>query len=92
MAYRASGGASVIHKARGRASNNRLIEGIREYAVELVRSNYADFGPSLASEMLLSKHALKVSRETLRQIYGPDYVPKIPAKGAVIACSTVKSA
>jgi hypothetical protein len=49
VAYRASGGASVIHKARGRASNNRLLEGIREYVVELVRSNYADFGPSLAT-------------------------------------------
>jgi hypothetical protein len=67
VAYRTSGGASVIHKARGRASNNRLIEGIREYAVELVRSKYADFGPSLAAEMLLSKHDLKVSRETLRK-------------------------
>lgn len=52
VAYRNSGGASVIHKTRGRASNNRLIGGIREYAVELVRSNYADFGPSLAAEML----------------------------------------
>jgi hypothetical protein len=67
VAYRASGGASVIHKARGRASNNRLLEGIREYAVELVRSNYADFGPSLAAEMLMSKHDVKVSRETLRK-------------------------
>src|SRR5271170_4319909 len=67
VAYRASGGASVIHKARGRASNNRLLEGIREYAVELVRSNYADFGPSLATEMLLSKHDVKISRETLRK-------------------------
>jgi hypothetical protein len=42
------------------------LEGIREYAVEVVRSNYADFGPSLAAEMLFSKHDLKVSRETLR--------------------------
>jgi transposase len=67
VAYRASGGASVIHKARGRASNNRLVEGIREYVVELVRSNYADFGPSLAAEMLLSKHDVRVSRETLRK-------------------------
>ena len=67
VAYRSSGGASVIHKARGRASNNRSIEGIREYAVELVRSNYADFGPSLAAEMLHSKHDLKISRETLRK-------------------------
>jgi hypothetical protein len=54
VAYRVGGGASVIHKSRGRASNNKLVEGIREYAVELVRSNYADFGPSLAAEMLLS--------------------------------------
>jgi len=67
VAYRSDGGASVIHKGRGRASNNRLVEGIREYAVELVRSNYADFGPSLAAEMLLSKHNLTVSRETLRK-------------------------
>jgi len=67
VAYRVGGGASVIHKGRGRASNNKLMEGIREYAVELVRSNYADFGPSLAAEMLLSKHQLKVSRETLRK-------------------------
>ena len=73
VAYRASGGASVIHKGRGRASNNRLLEGIREYAVELVRSNYADFGPSLAAEMLFSKHDLKVSREsaTQKKRWGP---------------------
>ena len=67
VAYRASGGASVIHKGLGRASNNKLLEGIREYAVELVRSHYADFGPTLAAEMLLSKHALRASRETLRK-------------------------
>ena len=51
----------------GRPSNNKLLEGVREYAVELVRSNYADFGPSLAAEMLLTKHNLKISRETLRK-------------------------
>jgi hypothetical protein len=67
VAYRVGGGASVIHKSRGRASNNSLLDGIREYAVELVRSNYIDFGPSLATEMLLTKHDLKVSRETLRK-------------------------
>jgi hypothetical protein len=67
VAYRAGGGSSVIHKGPGRASNNKLLEGIREYAVELVRSKYADFGPSLAAEMLLTRHDLKVSRETLRK-------------------------
>jgi transposase len=67
VAYRDGGGASLIHKSRGRASNNSLPKGIREYALELVRSKYADFGPSLAAEMLLTKHDLKISRETLRK-------------------------
>jgi len=66
-AYRDSGGSALIHKARGRASNNHLIAGVREYAMAIVRSKYADFGPTLASEMLLEKNELKVSRETLRK-------------------------
>ena len=39
-AYRDGGGGALIHKARGRTSNNRLIPGIREYVIELVRSRY----------------------------------------------------
>jgi len=33
--------------------------------IELVRSRYADFGPSLAAEVLFEKDGVKVSRETL---------------------------
>jgi transposase len=66
-AYRDGGGGALIHKARGRTSNNRLIPGIREYVIELVRSRYADFGPSLAAEVLFEKDGVKVSRETLRR-------------------------
>src|ERR1700712_4355822 len=67
VAYRDCGGGAMIHKARGRTSNNQLISGIREYVIELVRSRYADFGPSLAAEVLLAKDGVKVSRETLRK-------------------------
>jgi len=66
-AYRDGGGGAMIHKARGRASNNRPVAGVREYVIELVRSRYADFGPSLAAEVLLEKDGVKVSRETLRK-------------------------
>ena len=66
-AYRDGGGGAMIHKARGRTSNNQLIVGIREYVIELVRLRYSDFGPSLAAEMLLTKDGVKVSRETLRK-------------------------
>jgi transposase len=67
VAYRVGGGGAMIHKARGRTSNNQLIAGIREYVIELVRSRYADFGPSLTAEVLLTKDGVKVSRETLRK-------------------------
>jgi hypothetical protein len=41
--------------------------GVREFAVTLVRENYADFGPTVAAEKLEEDHGLKVSRETLRK-------------------------
>ena len=66
-AYRDGGGGALIHKARGKNSNNQLIVGVREYVVELVKTRYADFGPTLAAEMLLEKDGVKVSRETLRK-------------------------
>src|SRR3954462_2650660 len=65
-AYRSSGAGSLAHKARGRPSNNRIRDDVRHQAVELVRVHYPDFGPTLAAEMLLERHGLKVSRETLR--------------------------
>ena len=65
--YERDGGSGLIHKARGRTSNGSRNEGIRKYAVELVKSKYADFGPTLATEVLLDKHELGVGRETLRR-------------------------
>ena len=65
--YEAGGGAELIHKARGHTSNRSVNAGIRQYAVELVKTRYADFGPTLATEMLLTKHDLRIGRETLRR-------------------------
>jgi hypothetical protein len=64
---RTTGAASIRHKAIGRPSNNRISSGVRDYAVTLVRECYADFGPTLASEMLAERDGLRVSRETLRK-------------------------
>src|ERR1700710_294851 len=65
--YEADGGSGLIHKARGRVSNRSPNEGIRKYAVELVKTRYADFGPTLATEVLLDKHQLRIGKETLRR-------------------------
>lgn len=63
---RTDGAASIRHKAIGRPSNNRISDGVRDYAVALVRERYADFGPTLATEKLAERDGLHVSRETLR--------------------------
>ena len=66
QAYRSGGAGKLAHKARGRPSNNRIREDVRNQAMALVCEHYPDFGPTLAAEMLAERHELKVSRETLR--------------------------
>jgi len=63
---RTGGAASIRHKAIGRPSNNRISDGVRDYAMTLVRERYADFGPTLATEKLAERDGLRVSRETVR--------------------------
>lgn len=65
--YRTDGAAAIRHKARGKAPNNKIHRAKRDYVLALVKENYADFGPTLAAEMLAQHHGFKVSRETLRK-------------------------
>lgn len=60
------GPPGVASRKRGRRSNNQLCVGLREQAVGIVASHYADFGPTLACEKLLERHGLAVSVETVR--------------------------
>jgi DNA-binding Lrp family transcriptional regulator len=62
----ADGDGGVIHKLRGRASNNRSEASVREQAMRLCRTRYAGFGPTLAAEKLLEDDQIEVSIETLR--------------------------
>ncbi len=65
--YRAEGAAGLVSRRRGKHPNNRIAEGVRREILDLVRSRYADFGPTLACEKLADCHGHKVSVETLRQ-------------------------
>jgi transposase len=65
--YQENGGFGLVHKARGRTSNRSHNPGVRKFAVELVKTHYADFGPTLATEALAERHAIHVGRETLRR-------------------------
>src|SRR6266567_440954 len=64
--YRDGGASAIANQRRGRPSNNRLPDVVRDHAIALVWERYADFGPTFAAEKLAERHDLKVSRETLR--------------------------
>ena len=61
------GDKGIVHKSRGRASNRRLADRVKERVIKLYRKRYKGFGPTLASEKLLEREGLKVSDETLRK-------------------------
>jgi hypothetical protein len=62
------GDGVVVHGLRGRTSNRRIDEKIRERAMEIVKSaDWHDFRPTFASEQLAKRHQIQVSKETVRQ-------------------------
>lgn len=66
--YKRKGAVGIISKRRGSPSNNHLDPQIKKKAIDLLHSQYADFGPTLACEKLLERNSLKLSKESVRQI------------------------
>ena len=65
--YRNGGAKAILHRARGRSSNNHLDPELKTRVVDLYREKYLGFGPTLAVEKLTEEDQLPViSRETLR--------------------------
>lgn len=67
-AYRQEGTGGLVSKRRGRASNNRLGEATRQKALDLLKSTYEGFGPTLAHEKLVEREGLKLSDESVRKL------------------------
>ena len=66
--YRQDRAAGLISKQRGRTSNNRLSEAVKHQALNLLKSKYRGFGPTLAHEKLVEKEHLTISAESVRQL------------------------
>src|SRR5713101_4425730 len=60
------GDKAVMHGLRGARSKRKIAEKIEKQAMEIVGREYADFGPTLASEYLERDHQITASRETVR--------------------------
>ena len=66
-AFVADGPSALASRKRGRPSNRQRGETFRRTVLALVREQYPDFGPTLATEKLAERHGLKIGVETLRQ-------------------------
>src|SRR3972149_3826663 len=60
------GNRGIVHRSRGRPSNRKIADQIRDKVINLYRSKYKGFGPTLASEKLLEREGMGINDETLR--------------------------
>jgi hypothetical protein len=67
-AYCQKGAAGLVSKHRGRKSNNRLSEEVKKKTLNLLKTRYKGFGPTLAHEKLVEKEKLKLSDESVRKL------------------------
>jgi transposase len=75
--YVKHGAAGLVSKHRGRKGNNRLSEELKKKALDLLKSKYQGFGPTLAhtcpggrcqGEKLVEKEKIKISDESVRHL------------------------
>ena len=67
-AYRQKGAAGLVSKHRGRQANNRLPAELKKRALNLLKTKYQGFGPTLAHEKLVEKEKLKLSDASVRKL------------------------
>lgn len=65
-AFRHLGPKALIHRSRGKPSNNQLDPEVIGKAIVLIENKYPDFGPTFAAEKLEEDDHLIINHETLR--------------------------
>jgi len=63
---RKEGHRGIVHRLRGRPSNRKISDQLKEKVIKLYGKSYKGFGPTLASEKLLERDGVRISDETLR--------------------------
>jgi transposase len=66
--FRSGGAAAMAHAGRGRASPRRLPALLRQRILHLARTTYAGFNDHHLTEKLREAEAIRIGRETLRQL------------------------
>ena len=66
-AYKVDGAIGIVSKKRGKPSNHRYPDSVKELAITYVKQYYVDFKPTFACEKLSENHNLYISHETIRK-------------------------
>lgn len=67
-AYKAHGAKGLIHKGRGKTGNRALPQKEKNRMLDIIKTNYTDFGPTLACEKLAEVHGVHRADETVRRL------------------------
>ena len=62
------GEIGVIHKSRGKPSNNKILEDIRFKVIDLAKTKYIGFGPTFLTEKLRENENINYSSPSIRKI------------------------
>jgi hypothetical protein len=65
--FQQEGDVGLVHRGRGRPSNRQSESGLKEQVLALYRSQYSDYGPTLAAECLAQEDRVCVRVSTLRR-------------------------
>lgn len=65
--YHEEGERGLVHRSRGKASNRRHPEELRQRVLKLYEKQYRDFGPTLAWEKLEERNKIRMGCQTLRR-------------------------
>jgi hypothetical protein len=63
---RGEGAQGVVHRSRGKESNRKVPQEVKDQILGLYQQYYTGFGPTLAQEKLLERDGISISDETLR--------------------------
>ena len=58
----------IIHKLRGKRSNNKTADALLEEIKKIIQKNYSDFGPTLTMEKLKEAHQINLGVTTIRNL------------------------
>jgi transposase len=78
---REEGDDGISHRSRGKASNRRLSQKVKDKVLKLYRNQYRGYGPTFVCEKLSDVHKIKLGDETLRLWLNQGNIPYEKRKG-----------